>query len=292
LSIEEIDDEETSAVGEDDDGTDGMMPVISLGDVEPEPEEDEDEAQDEAEDEENNDVNDVNDVDVPAVPKVPRGFLCPLTLETMFDPVLDAEGNTYERYAILEWLKEHRTSPISRRHLSERMLKPNNSLREAIHEFMGTAWVQKQQKMIMTTTRTKQRSLFRQNHQHRNRGVSPSVQGGDADADAATQLESSGSSGSSGSGSNSGSSHAREKIDCFLQFTSQKIAGGNLHFLHLNSHGCCAFQYDGITVVLDVPFKAGVFCLYTRNLVTDLTDAMKDLLLELNFLQGKAALCI
>jgi hypothetical protein len=215
LSIDHIDDEEISV-------DDGTMPMITLGE---EPEEDD------------------------VFPKVPKGFLCPLTLETMFDPVLDAEGNTYERYAILEWLKEHRTSPISRQHLSERMLKPNNSLREAIHEFMGPAWVRDMTaEQKMTTTK---RSL----RQRRGISIAP--------------LD----------------SHSREKIDCFLQFTSQKI--GSLE-LCLNSQGCCAFQYDGITVVLDVPVKAGVFCLYTRSLITDLTDAMKDLLLELNFLQGKS----
>ena len=35
--------------------------------------------------------------------RVPKGFICPLTMEVMFDPVLDAEGNTYERLAVLEW---------------------------------------------------------------------------------------------------------------------------------------------------------------------------------------------
>jgi U-box domain len=232
LSIENIGEDEIS-VGEDD----GTMPAISLDE---EPEEDEEHESDDF------------------LPKVPKGFLCPLTLETMFDPVLDAEGNTYERYAILEWLKEHRTSPISRQHLSERMLKPNNSLREAIHEFMGSAWVQN----MTAEQKLTKRSLFR--HQ-RNRGMS-SLPGGAAPLD-------------------SSSSHSREKIDCFLQFTFQKIGGLDLC---LNNQGCCAFQYDGITAVLDVPVKAGVFCLYTRNLVTDLTDAMKDLLLELNFLQGKS----
>jgi hypothetical protein len=72
----------------------------------------------------------------------PRGFVCPLTMEVMFDPVLDAEGNTYERSALVKWLTNNPTSPVSRQPLNERMVVSNNALRETIHEFMGTTWVQ------------------------------------------------------------------------------------------------------------------------------------------------------
>lgn len=68
-------------------------------------------------------------------------FTCPLTMMAMFDPVLDAEGNTYERTAILEWLQRKKNSPLSRQPLHQRMLIPNIALRETIHEFMGPAWV-------------------------------------------------------------------------------------------------------------------------------------------------------
>jgi hypothetical protein len=39
-------------------------------------------------------------------------FLCPITHELMTDPVIDPDGNSYERSAIENWLKEHSTSPI------------------------------------------------------------------------------------------------------------------------------------------------------------------------------------
>jgi len=40
------------------------------------------------------------------------GFLCPITHELMTDPVIDPDGNSYERSAIVNWLKENSTSPI------------------------------------------------------------------------------------------------------------------------------------------------------------------------------------
>ena len=40
------------------------------------------------------------------VGNVPQSFVCPLTHETMLDPVVDPEGNTYERAAIEDWLPE------------------------------------------------------------------------------------------------------------------------------------------------------------------------------------------
>jgi hypothetical protein len=59
-------------------------------------------------------------------------FTCPITREIMTDPVIDREGNTYERDAITEWIKLHGTSPITRNYLSTYDLAPNRALREAI----------------------------------------------------------------------------------------------------------------------------------------------------------------
>jgi hypothetical protein len=39
-------------------------------------------------------------------------FLCSITHQLMTDPVTDPDGNSYERSAIENWLKEHSTSPI------------------------------------------------------------------------------------------------------------------------------------------------------------------------------------
>lgn len=39
-------------------------------------------------------------------------FLCSITHQMLNDPVVDPEGNNYERSAIENWLKDHSTSPI------------------------------------------------------------------------------------------------------------------------------------------------------------------------------------
>lgn len=179
--------------------------------------------------------------ETPTSVNIPKGFLCPLTMETMYDPVLDAEGNTYERSALLEWLKKERTSPISRQPLSEQMLKPNIALRDSIHEFMGEKWVK---------AKASKHTAYERTEHARSK------------------------------------SKYRDKIDCFLQLVSSEIPGLPTS---LNEKGCCAFRHDGITMALDVPANLGVFCLYTYSLVPTLTEPMKDLLLELNFLQGKFA---
>lgn len=176
---------------------------------------------------------------------LPNSFKCPLTLEIMFDPVLDAEGNTYERRALLEWLKHNCTSPVSRQPLSDRMLVPNMALREAIHEYMGDEWVAR--KML-------------EHRQMRFQEISTST-----------------------------GSPIRDKIDCFLKSTSHALGDLNLS---LNEEGCCAFRYENVTIVLDVPENVGVFCFYTRDLIPkDITDPALRLqlyqkALEFNFLQG------
>jgi hypothetical protein len=40
------------------------------------------------------------------MPRVPN---CPITLEPLVDPVIDPEGNTFERAAIFAWIREHGT---------------------------------------------------------------------------------------------------------------------------------------------------------------------------------------
>jgi hypothetical protein len=167
----------------------------------------------------------------------PKGFICPLTLDIMYDPVLDPEGNTYERRAIVEWLRHKRNSPVSRQPLNDKMLIPNNALRDTIHEFMGTDWCDLQVREHPPAGLPL-------------RGLS-----------------------------------FRAKIDCYLQSISQEISGVSLC---LNEHGHCIFQYENIVIVLYVPESVGVFCFYTRQLVPTVTDSMKDLILELNFLQGKS----
>jgi hypothetical protein len=64
--------------------------------------------------------------------------LCPITHMPMQDPVVDPEGNTYERAAITRWLQTHATSPVTRAPLIVHQLVPNRALRTVI-DHMGSA---------------------------------------------------------------------------------------------------------------------------------------------------------
>ncbi|KAI3658316.1 hypothetical protein MP638_004149 [Amoeboaphelidium occidentale] len=57
---------------------------------------------------------------------------CPITREKLSDPVVDPDGNTYEKKAILAWLTQHGTSPITRKPLRADQLVPNRALRDLI----------------------------------------------------------------------------------------------------------------------------------------------------------------
>jgi hypothetical protein len=66
---------------------------------------------------------------------IPPSFMCPISMKIMEDPVVDPDGNTYERTAIESWLQRSSTSPITRAHLTASMLHPNRALRDAIESF-------------------------------------------------------------------------------------------------------------------------------------------------------------
>ncbi|CAF3169117.1 unnamed protein product [Rotaria socialis] len=62
-------------------------------------------------------------------------FVCPITHELMVDPVIDPDGNSYERRAIEDWLRQTGTSPITRAPLLASDLRPNRALKAAIDEY-------------------------------------------------------------------------------------------------------------------------------------------------------------
>ena len=59
---------------------------------------------------------------------------CPITGDIIEDPVMDFEGNTYEKVAILRWLQNHNTSPVTRSILRTDQLIPNRALKDSIEE--------------------------------------------------------------------------------------------------------------------------------------------------------------
>lgn len=63
-----------------------------------------------------------------------HSFDCPISRERMVDPVVAADGHTYERAAIEAWFAQHSTSPMTREKMWNQKLLPNHALRNAIDE--------------------------------------------------------------------------------------------------------------------------------------------------------------
>jgi len=66
---------------------------------------------------------------------IPRDCVCAITQELMQDPVVVADGNSYERVAIETWLaRGSRTSPLTNELLPHTTLTPNLALRKVISD--------------------------------------------------------------------------------------------------------------------------------------------------------------
>ena len=65
---------------------------------------------------------------------VPMEHCCPLSLEPMRDPVVAADGNTYERAHLERWLAAKDTSPLTGKALPHKLLVPNYNLKKLIAE--------------------------------------------------------------------------------------------------------------------------------------------------------------
>ena len=66
---------------------------------------------------------------------VPHSYQCPITMEVMAQPVVAADGHTYERAAIESWFRQNSSSPMTGEQLPNTTLIPNRSLQSAIAEF-------------------------------------------------------------------------------------------------------------------------------------------------------------
>ena len=64
--------------------------------------------------------------------QVPDKFICPLTLECMFVPMVTRSGHCFERAAIVAWLAEHRTHPLTREPMSLRDIVHYRALQKEI----------------------------------------------------------------------------------------------------------------------------------------------------------------
>src|SRR3569832_533287 len=58
----------------------------------------------------------------------PEEFNCPLTQDIMKQPKMTRTGHSFERDAILEWIRLHSTCPLTRKPLALHDLIPNRAL--------------------------------------------------------------------------------------------------------------------------------------------------------------------
>ena len=63
-------------------------------------------------------------------------MICPITTEVMVEPVFTADGHTYERRAIEEWLTHQKTSPMTGEPLVHTHLTPNHSLNSLCRKYL------------------------------------------------------------------------------------------------------------------------------------------------------------
>jgi hypothetical protein len=61
-------------------------------------------------------------------------LICPITYQIFHDPVVTGDGHTYERTAIVRWICEHGTSPLTRQPLIITELKSDDYLRNLANQ--------------------------------------------------------------------------------------------------------------------------------------------------------------
>jgi len=66
-------------------------------------------------------------------PDLTAAFHCPITMQMMEDPVILDDEYTYERIAIVDWLHNHNTSPLTRQVVNRTRLLTNRALRDTIN---------------------------------------------------------------------------------------------------------------------------------------------------------------
>ena len=63
---------------------------------------------------------------------------CPISHEIMVDPVVAADGHTYEREALARWLSEKSSSPLTGQPMGTRMV-PNHAVKSMIANLSSTS---------------------------------------------------------------------------------------------------------------------------------------------------------
>jgi hypothetical protein len=65
-----------------------------------------------------------------------KPLMCPITQRVMLNPVVAADGHTYEKEAIVRWLMSKDKSPLTGKKLIDQSLRRNHNVRALIASFM------------------------------------------------------------------------------------------------------------------------------------------------------------
>lgn len=68
-------------------------------------------------------------------PEPHSSIVCPITYEVFEDPVVASDGHTYEKAAILEWVKNKGTSPLTGAPLEKMTFYPNQSIKSLARDW-------------------------------------------------------------------------------------------------------------------------------------------------------------
>ncbi|OWZ05934.1 U box domain-containing hypothetical protein [Phytophthora megakarya] len=79
-------------------------------------------------------------------PHVPEQLICPITGCPMLDPVVAADGHSYEREAIMQWFTTSDISPMTGMHMPTTQVFPNFTLRQLSEEVQAATTRRQQAK--------------------------------------------------------------------------------------------------------------------------------------------------
>ncbi|CAJ1365257.1 unnamed protein product [Effrenium voratum] len=88
-------------------------------------------------------------------------FTCPITHDVMSDPVVSADGYTYERSAIARWFETSRKSPVTGQKLPHAELVPNQSVRTLLKTLIDMTAPQVEKKQLCVTPSQKEPGKMR-----------------------------------------------------------------------------------------------------------------------------------
>lgn len=67
---------------------------------------------------------------------ISKNYLCPISYDVFYDPVITADGHTYEKIEILKWfINDNKTSPLTNKKLENFEIIPNIVLKNVISDW-------------------------------------------------------------------------------------------------------------------------------------------------------------